>query len=106
MVSTSDPNNLSNWVEATGGDGFDVVWNPINPEKLITSIYNNDLYKSNDGGISWGNTSSSIADIGTDKAPFITQIGYTPTDPDKLYLVGVSGVTFSETFGDNWQLSS
>ncbi|HZL10860.1 MAG TPA: T9SS type A sorting domain-containing protein [Prolixibacteraceae bacterium] len=104
--STSDPNNLSNWVEATGGDGFDVVWNPINPEKLITSIYNNDLYKSNDGGISWGNTSSSIADIGTDKAPFITQIGYTPTDPDKLYLVGVSGVTFSETFGDNWQLSS
>lgn len=104
--SPINPNKLSKWTEATGGDGFDAVWNAKNPQKMITSLYYNELYKSNNGGETWGIYTDEIVDEGSGNAPFITQIGYNPIDPEKLYLVGKSGVTISEDFGDSWQLTA
>lgn len=103
--SFQNPNKLSKWVEATGGDGFDAVWHATDPQKMITSIYNNALYYSGNGGSSWSSISSDLADQGETKAPFVTQIGYTTTDPDKIYIVGSSGVSHSNNFGQSWQVS-
>ncbi|MFA9390308.1 MAG: T9SS type A sorting domain-containing protein [Prolixibacteraceae bacterium] len=104
-LSSVNPNYLSNWEESTGGDGFDAVWHATNPNKLITSTYFNTLYQSYDQGKTWGSISGGISDEGSGKAPFITQIGYSPIDPDKLYIVGKSGVTISEDFGQTWNIS-
>lgn len=103
--SGENPGILSQWTEATGGDGFDAVWHATDPSKLIATIYYNSIYRSIDGGQSWG-YAGGFTDEGSGKAPFITQIGYTSTDPDKLYLVGKSGVTFSKDFGQTWELTT
>ncbi|MBN2807326.1 MAG: T9SS type A sorting domain-containing protein [Prolixibacteraceae bacterium] len=103
--SGENPGTLSQWTEATGGDGFDAVWHATDPSKLISTIYYNSIYRSNDGGESWG-YSAGFDDEGSGKAPFITQIGYTGIDPDKLYLVGKSGVTISKDFGQTWELTA
>lgn len=102
--SLENPDNLSNWTEASGGDGFDAIWHATQPEKMITSIYYNDLYYTPDGGKTWIIWSGELTDRGSTKASFVTQIGYTPNNPDKLYLVGKSGVTYSENFGITWKL--
>lgn len=102
--SLENPDNLSNWNEASGGDGFDAVWHATQPEKMITSIYYNDLYYTPDGGTTWIVWSGELTDRGSTRASFVTQIGYTPNNPNKLYLVGKSGVTYSENFGINWKL--
>lgn len=105
-VSPANPDHLSVWSEATGGDGFDAVWHATDPNKLISTIYYNSIYLSTDQGATWGYTSGGITDEGSGKAPFITQIGYTEIDPDKLYIVGKSGVTISEDFGLSWNLTA
>ena len=105
-ISSINPNNLSQWSEAGGGDGFDVVWNVGNPDKIITSQYYNGLYASYDQGKTWGYTSGTLTDEGVDYGPFITQIGYSVNDPDKLYVVGQSGVSYSDDFGKTWNLAS
>jgi photosystem II stability/assembly factor-like uncharacterized protein len=104
-LSPENPNNLSKWEETTGGDGFDGVWHAIDPNRIITTIYYNSLNISNDGGNTWGGL-GGFADEGSGNAPFITQIGYSPTSPDKLYIVGKSGVTVSDDFGNSWTLSA
>lgn len=104
-VSAVNPNNLSSWNEATGGDGFDVVWNSADPNKLITSLYFNDLYVSNDQGETWSYASGDLGDEGQNNAPFVTQIGYSVNDPEKLFVVGTSGVSWSKDFGGSWNLS-
>jgi len=104
-VSPESPESLAKWAEATGGDGFDAVWNAADPNRLISTLYNNSLYISYDGGNSWGDLTTGITDTGEGKAPFITQIGYSTSDPNKVYIAGSSGVTYSENFGKNWTLA-
>lgn len=104
-LSPQNPSKLSFWQDATGGDGFDAVWNANNANQLIVSLYYNYLYLSKDKGKTWGFISESLTDVGENNAPFITQIGYSIADPDKIYLVGKSGVSISKNFGQNWQLT-
>ena len=104
--SQTDPDNLSKWIEATGGDGFDAVWHSINPDVMISTGYYNEIYKSFDGGQSWSSVANEIADQGSINAPFVTQIASNDSDPEKLYIIGASGVTLSENFGDSWKLTA
>ncbi len=101
-MSSSDPTHSSAWAEATGGDGFDVVWHSKEPEKIIATIYNNRLYRLNGGD--WETISDEITDKRSN-APFITQIANNPNSPDRLYVIGKSGVTRSFDFGTSWELT-
>lgn len=106
-ISPEDPTSLSNWTEATGGDGFDVVWHSTDPNKVIASIYYNRLYVSNNGGQRFTQLTSSdnLTDYGKGKAPFITQIANSTNAPNRLYLIGPSGVSRSVDFGETWNLA-
>lgn len=104
-MSPLEPGKLSEWNEVSGGDGFDAVWNAANPNKVITTVYYNRLYLSEDDGNSVTPIASDIKDRGEGNASFLTQIGYSPQDPDKLYISGLSGVTISEDFGKTWKLT-
>jgi photosystem II stability/assembly factor-like uncharacterized protein len=101
--SLENPDNLSKWKMISSGDGFDAVWNAQYPEKMISSVYYNWLILSSNGGKTVREITTEIEDHGAGNAPFITRIGYTPNDPDKLYLSGPSGITISEDFGLNWK---
>ncbi|MCL3779741.1 T9SS type A sorting domain-containing protein [Prolixibacteraceae bacterium JC049] len=107
-LSPENPTPLSGWKEASGGDGFDVVWHSTDPNKLITSLYHNRLYVSYNGGQNFGSLTSSdnLVDVGDGKAPFITQIANSPTTPDRLFMVGPSGISRSEDFGKTWSTVS
>jgi photosystem II stability/assembly factor-like uncharacterized protein len=102
QLSLSNPSTSSSWSEVLGGDGFDVVWHSREPDKIIGSIYYNDLRKSDDGGQTWGSIGDFIGDNSADSAPFITKIASSKADPDLLFVGGQSGLWKSTNFGDSW----
>ena len=73
---------------------------------MVSTVYNNELYLSIDGGESWSYPIQRLEDAGSGRAPFISQIGYSPASPDRLFVISASGVSRSENFGQSWQLSS
>ncbi|HPT31757.1 MAG TPA: hypothetical protein PLW67_07950, partial [Prolixibacteraceae bacterium] len=102
--SGNNPNATSDWFNARGGDGFDAIWHSRYPSRMITSLYYNQLYRSTNGGSSWSSiTSSTTKNVGDDKSPFVTRIGYSPQYPDRIFLAGVDGIKKSENFGQTWQ---
>lgn len=105
-ISPKSPDASVAWKEAYGGDGFDAVWHAKDPSKTIVSLYYNQIFMSNDN---WEHlaalTKNKITDVGEGKGPFFTRVAYSPQNPDRLYLVGASGVTRSENFGNSWSLS-
>ncbi|TLX70854.1 T9SS type A sorting domain-containing protein [Labilibacter sediminis] len=102
QLSGANPNKMSDWTEVLGGDGFDVVWHPRKGNKLIGTVYYNSLYRSDDGGIYWSDISGSIGDNNDETAPFITEVAHSKTDPDVLFVGGVSGLWKSIDFGTTW----
>lgn len=104
-ISPENPDHLSNWFEATYGDGFDAIWHATHPEKVMTSGYYNELNISSDNGASWSSADENLLDVGDGYAPFITQLGYSVYDPDKVFVVGVSGISYSTDFGKHWSVS-
>jgi photosystem II stability/assembly factor-like uncharacterized protein len=102
QLSPSNPSASSSWSGALGGDGFDVVWHNRETDKIIGSIYYNDLRKSDDGGQSWWSIKDLIGDNDADSAPFITKIASSKADPDLLFVGGQSGLWKSTNFGDSW----
>jgi photosystem II stability/assembly factor-like uncharacterized protein len=102
--SGNNPNSASEWFNARGGDGFEVVWHSRYPARMITSLYYNQLYRTQNGGGSWSSiTSTSSKNVGDTKAPFVTRIGNTPQYPDRIFIAGKDGVSKSENFGQSWQ---
>jgi len=102
--SGNSPNALSDWFNARGGDGFEVVWHSRSPARMITSLYFNQLSRTQNGGGSWSSiTSSSNKNAGENKAPFVTRIGNSPLYPDRIFIAGKDGVSKSENFGQSWQ---
>ncbi len=103
-VSPSNPGATSSWTYVIGGDGFASVWNYKDPNKVIGSLYYNDVRRSTNGGVSFVSSTTDLTDVGSGLGPFITQIGKSNSDPDLLVLVGSSGVWRSDNFGENWTL--
>ncbi len=101
-ISGSDPAKNDDWNAALSGDGFDVVWHAKNPDKIIGSVYYNDLARSEDGGNSWVDLSSGIGDNTSENAPFLTKIASSKINPDLLFVGGQSGLWRSDNFGTNW----
>jgi len=90
---------------ANGGDGFGAVWHHSNPSLLLTSIYNNAIEKSTNGGLTFSQANSGLTDTGGGSGPFVTELENLHSDPDVVFAAGVSGVWRSTDFADNWQLA-
>ncbi len=90
---------------ANGGDGFGAVWHHADPSLMLTSIYNNDIEKSTNGGQSFSPSTSGLTDTGGGNGPFVTELENLHSDPDVVFAAGVSGVWRSTDFADSWQLA-
>jgi len=104
--SSTDPDALSPYTFAIGGDGYETVWHFDDPQKMIGGYQYNGLQRSLDGGVSWSSATSGMTDTGSGNAPFITKIACSKALPDRLFAVGKSGVWRSTNFGGSWSLSA
>ncbi len=98
----ANSSSTSEYKRALGGDGFGTLWHSQDPSKLLGSIYNLDIRRSTDGGVSWQQASSGISD---DAAPFITKLENSHSLPDVVYTAGSQGVFKSDNFGLRWSLT-
>ncbi|NME71284.1 VPS10 domain-containing protein [Flammeovirga aprica] len=104
-ISFENPTKDSNYKMFIGGDGFDAVWHSEDGNKILGTIYNNNIYRSNDGGNSFFRSTSGLRDD-NENAPFITKLANSKQNPDVVYAVGQQGVWRSADFGSNWSLSA
>ncbi len=87
-----------------GGDGFETIWHATDPNKILATLYNNQIYRTQNGGRNWTTASGSISDKNdAEKSGFMTRLGYATHSPDVVFAVGISGVWRSENFGISWK---
>lgn len=87
-----------------GGDGFEVLWHPIETNKLITSAQYNNFRISEDFGVTW---KWAINGIGSGDGPFISRLAHSTENPDLLFAISSKGLYKHENFGfgrDPWEL--
>ncbi len=95
-----EASDTSHYFFRLGGDGFECLWHTNNPLKLLGSIYNNAIYKSVNGGVSW---SSATTGIDNGDGPFITRLSASKEKPDIVFAVGSQGVYKSVNFAGTWR---
>ena len=97
-----------NWIGASGGDGFEAVWHKENDQKLLVTSQWNFFQRSLNGGQSWVSGLSGLTDTGETggNAQFLTVVDSDPTNSDRLYTVGKSGVWQSIDFAESWRLTA
>jgi photosystem II stability/assembly factor-like uncharacterized protein len=93
------------YYRALGGDGFEVVWNYDDPNKMMGTVYYNAIYRSDDGGAKWSAANADITDNAAGSAPFITKLANHKSKPDVVFAVGQQGVWRTENFGESWTVS-
>ncbi|KXX68859.1 T9SS type A sorting domain-containing protein [Flammeovirga sp. SJP92] len=102
-ISFSDPRKTSNYKMFLGGDGFDAVWHSEDHNKMLATVYNNLIYRSDDGGRTLSRSYNGITDL-NEKAPFITKLANSKQNPETVFTVGATGVWRSQNFGESWEL--
>ncbi|WP_017731396.1 hypothetical protein [Nafulsella turpanensis] len=93
------------YFRALGGDGFEVVWNYDDPNKMMGTLYYNSIYRTVDGGKNWSLANTGISDKDADTAPFITKLASHKSKPNVVFAVGKEGVWRTENFGGDWTVS-
>lgn len=93
-------NENSEYFFRLGGDGFEAVWHHTDTNKMMGSLYNNDIYKSVDGGVTWVDADG---DINLD-GPFLTKLATSVTNPNVVYAVGSDGLWKTANFArSSWK---
>lgn len=89
-------------------DGFEIIFNYSDPEKILISNQRNYIVKSENGGNTWDLATTGLTESGFNSidAPFYTKLGYGRGLPNYVYAVSESGVWISRDFGDSWSLSA
>ncbi|MBN2484539.1 MAG: T9SS type A sorting domain-containing protein [Bacteroidales bacterium] len=79
-----------------GGDGFEAIWHQHDSNKIMGSLYNNDIYRSVDHGKTW-----KQASLGIDEGdgPFITRLSNLRSNPSKVFAVRSNGLYYTNDFG-------
>jgi hypothetical protein len=93
----------SEYDDKIGGDGFEALWHPVYPHRIIGSSYYNRFYVSNDGGETWRRAYNGINEDG----PFISRLSHSRSKPDVIFAVGSDGVYRHNNFGMgryDWEL--
>ncbi|TLX71818.1 T9SS type A sorting domain-containing protein [Labilibacter sediminis] len=85
----------SDYVFRIGGDGFQTVWHATNPDKMMGSVYFNQVMVSTDGGRIWNYADAGMSGDG----PFVTKLTMIPRKPDRVYAVGSRGLWYTGNFG-------
>lgn len=100
--SGQSASKTTNYLPAIGGDGFEVVWNYKNPQRMIGGSQYNGFRRTTDGGTSWAIARTGLEDVGSGRAPFISKLANSKSNPDVLYAVGSTGLWKSYNFGQSW----
>lgn len=93
----------TSYIPRNGGDGFDVAWNYDNTQKIIVSSQFNQFRSSSDGGETWNDITTTLADEGPGEAPFFSRLANHKGRPNWVYTIGISGVWKSTNFGNEWR---
>ncbi|MFK7980383.1 MAG: T9SS type A sorting domain-containing protein, partial [Saprospiraceae bacterium] len=95
-VSPTDAGIRSEWAPAPSGDGFEAAWNYGNPDLLLESSQFNNVFRSDDRGLSWNSVNMP------GNGPFVTRIEASKQDPDLVFGISDLGVLKSTDFGLSW----
>jgi len=96
-------NNQTEYFDRLEGDGFEVLWHPEYPQRIIGSTYSNYFSVTNNGGEDWENAFEGINGDG----PFVSRLAHSLERPNIIFAVGGRGVYrhFNFALGrQNWQL--
>ncbi len=88
----ADKNSI--YEDRVAGDGFEALWHPDFPHRMLASTYYNGIRYSGDGGETWKSVTDGIAGDG----PFITRLSNSSENPDLVFAVGNRGVYRHENF--------
>ncbi len=102
-VSPTDAGITSIWASAPSGDGFEAAWNYGNPDLLLESSQFNNVFRSDDRGLTWN--SVNMPGRGQDNGPFVTRIEASKQDPDLVFGLSIFGVSKSTDFGLSWSVT-
>ncbi|MFH0866446.1 MAG: T9SS type A sorting domain-containing protein [Bacteroidota bacterium] len=89
--------NNSAWSNVIGGDGMECMIDYSAPNYVYGEIYYGDMYRSDNGGISW----NSITDDITEEGDWITPYIQDPQNPQTIY-AGFCNLWRSDNRGDSW----
>lgn len=78
------------------GDGFEALWHPLEPNKMLASAQNNRFRVSLDNGNTWLYAQYGIQ--GRD-GPFISRLAHSPQNPDLVFAISAEGVYRHTNFG-------
>jgi len=84
---------------AFGGDGFEVIWNNLDDQKMIGGSQGNNFMRSDNGGLTWH---SATQGLGAGSHPFISKLANSRDAPDRLFTLSSAGVFRSLDFGASW----
>lgn len=84
-----------------GGDGFEVIWNSLNPSSLIGSSQGNIFYRSTNGGQTFTLSTNGLSG----EMPFISKLANSKSFAHRVFTVGEHGVFVSSNFGATWTLT-
>lgn len=101
----SNPNisasSTTQYTFAIGGDGFEVLWNNLDDQKLIGGSQGNNFRRSTNGGATWSVATSGLSG----SHPFISKLANSRDNPDLIYTLSSAGVFRSTNFGSSWTLT-
>lgn len=97
-----DAHAQSNYTYGLGGDGFEVIWNSKDKDKLLSTQYYGYIGKSVNGGQSWVQVNARDEN----EYPFVTKLANAKDFPDRVFSVGSKGVYVSTNFGSTWTLKA
>lgn len=91
------------YINSAGGDGYLGVWKYDDGNQVIGALYRNRFFKSTDNGKNFYSCTEGLLDFYDDtKAPFITVLGKTNSDPELLVTNGKNSLWRSEDFANSW----
>jgi hypothetical protein len=96
--------NSGTFEDGIGGDGFGTVFHPTNGDQVLGTLYYTRVYRSTDGGTTFGNASSGISESNNSgTAPFAPTLALGATsEPDTVYTWVYDKVYKSSNFATNW----
>lgn len=103
---TAPSSATSDYLALIGGDGFEVLWNYNDPQKLLFGSQYNNFVTSLAGVQNAALYYARNSDNGAAKSPFYSKMANANNNPDAVFTVSSSGVWKTPDFGTNWALTA
>ena len=93
-----DADSETNYDFVFGGDGFEVLWNSADINKILVTSQGGNIGRSTDGGQTFTTSTGGIEGQG----PFVTRLANANANPGTVFTVTNVGVARSTDFGGSW----